>query len=188
MHKTDLTKYNNNWYKQSNLTRGFLISAIWYIVNALFINSYLLIPGYIKKSLLKLFGAKIGKKVTMKPNINIKYPWNLEVGDNVWLGEELWIDSLGKIKIGDNCCLSQGAMLLSGNHDYRQVTFDLIVKDIVLEEGVWIGAKSVVCGGVTCHSHSVLSVNSVATKSLNPYSIYQGNPALLVRNREIAIR
>jgi putative colanic acid biosynthesis acetyltransferase WcaF len=188
MHKTDLTKYNNDWYKQSNLTRGFLISAIWYIVNSLFINSYLLIPSSIKKSLLKLFGAKIGKNVTMKPNINIKYPWNLEIGDNVWLGEESWIDSLGKIKIGDNCCLSQGAMLLSGNHDYRQVTFDLIVKDIVLEEGVWIGAKSLVCGGVTCHSHSVLSVNSVATKSLDAYGVYQGNPALLVRQREIAIR
>jgi putative colanic acid biosynthesis acetyltransferase WcaF len=188
MHKTDLTKYNNDWYKQSNLTRSFLASAIWYIVNALFINSYLLIPSSIKKSLLKLFGAKIGKNVTFKPNINIKYPWNLEIGDNVWLGEELWIDSLGKIKIGDNCCLSQGAMLLSGNHDYRQITFDLIVKDIVIEEGVWIGAKSIVCGGVTCHSHSVLSVNSVATKSLDAYSIFQGNPARLVRQREIAIR
>ncbi len=188
MQKTDLSKYNNDWYKQSNLTRGFLISAIWYIINALFINSYLLIPSSIKKSLLKLFGAKVGKNVTMKPNINIKYPWNLEIGDNVWLGEELWIDSLGKVKIGDNCCLSQGAMLLSGNHDYKKPSFDLIVKDIILEEGVWIGAKSVVCGGVTCYSHSVLSVNSVATKSLDAYGIYQGNPAQLIRQREIAIR
>ena len=188
MQKTDLSKYNNDWYKQSNLTRGFLIAAIWYIINALFINSYLLIPSSIKKSLLKLFGAKVGKNVTMKPNINIKYPWNLEIGDNVWLGEELWIDSLGKVKTGDNCCLSQGAMLLSGNHDYKKPSFDLIVKDIILEEGVWIGAKSVVCGGVTCYSHSVLSVNSVATKSLDAYGIYQGNPAQLIRQREIAIR
>lgn len=188
MQKTDLSKYNNDWYKQSNLTRGFLISAIWYIINALFINSYLLIPSSIKKSLLKLFGAKIGNNVTMKPNINIKYPWNLEIGDNVWLGEELWIDSLGKVKIGNNCCLSQGAMLLSGNHDYKKPTFDLIVKDIIIEEGVWIGAKSVVCGGTICHSHAVLSVNSVATKSLDAYGIYQGNPAQLIRQREIAIR
>jgi putative colanic acid biosynthesis acetyltransferase WcaF len=187
MNKTDLTNYNNDWYKQSNLTRSFFVSATWYIVNALFINSYVMIPSSIKKSLLKLFGAKIGKNVTLKPNINIKYPWNLEIGDNVWLGEELWIDCLGKIKIGDNCCLSQGAMLLSGNHDYSLVTFDLIVKNIILEEGVWIAAKSIVCGGVTCHSHSVLSVNSVATKSLDAYNIYQGNPARLVRQREIAI-
>ena len=49
-------------------------------------------------------------------------------------------------------------------------------------------AKSVVCGGVTCYSHAVLSVNSVATKSLAAYGIYQGNPAQLVREREITIR
>lgn len=188
MQKTDLSKYNNDWYKQSNLTKNFIVSAIWYITNALFINSYLLIPSSIKRIILKLFGAKIGSNVTMKPKINIKAPWNLEVGNNVWLGEELWIDNLGKVKIGDNCCLSQGAMLLSGNHDYKQETFDLIVKDIIIEDGVWIGAKSVVCGGVTCHSHSVLSVNSVATKSLVAYGIYQGNPAQLVRERKIAIR
>ncbi|MFY7907937.1 MAG: WcaF family extracellular polysaccharide biosynthesis acetyltransferase [Emticicia sp.] len=188
MQKTDLTKYNNDWYKDSNLTRGFIISALWYVVNALFINSYLLIPASIKISLLRIFGAKIGNNVTLKPNINIKYPWNLEIGNNVWLGEELWIDNLGKVKIGDNCCLSQGAMLLSGNHDYKKTTFDLIIKDIVLEEGVWIGAKSIVCGGVTCYSHSILSVNSVANKSLDAYCIYQGNPAQLIRNREITFR
>ena len=71
-----------------------------------------------------------------------------------------------------------------------EITANHIIKDkdIVIEEGVWIGAKSIVCGGVTCHSHSVLSVNSVATKSLDAYSIFQGNPARLVRQREIAIR
>lgn len=188
MQKTDLSKYNNDWYKQSDLTRNFFISVIWYISNAIFINSYLLIPTSIKVFILRLFGAKIGRNVTMKPNINIKAPWNLEIGNNVWLGETLWIDNLGKVKIGDNCCLSQGSMLLSGNHDYKKETFDLIVKDIIIEDGVWIGAKSVVCGGVICHSHSVLSVNSVANKSLVAYGIYQGNPAQLVRQREITIR
>ncbi|GAB2619050.1 putative colanic acid biosynthesis acetyltransferase [Emticicia sediminis] len=183
MQKTDLSKYNNDWYKQSDLTRNFFVSVIWYITNAIFINSYLIIPTSIKIIILKLFGAKIGKNVIMRPNINIKAPWNLEIGDNVWLGEALWIDSLGKIKIGNNCCLSQGSMLLSGNHDYRKETFDLIIKDIIIEDGVWIGAKSIVCGGVTCHSHAVLSVNSVATKSLTSYGIYQGNPAQLVRQR-----
>lgn len=183
MQKTDLSKYNNDWYKQSDLTRNFFVSVIWYITNAIFINSYLIIPTSIKIIILKLFGAKIGKNVIMKPKINIKAPWNLEIGDNVWLGEAVWIDNLGKIKIGNNSCLSQGSMLLSGNHDYRKETFDLIIKDIIIEDGVWIGAKSIVCGGVTCHSHAVLSVNSVATKSLTSSGIYQGNPAQLVRQR-----
>jgi putative colanic acid biosynthesis acetyltransferase WcaF len=94
---------------------------------------------------------------------------------------------LGKVKIGANACLSQGSMLLSGNHDFTKPTFDLIVKDIIIEDGVWIGAKAIVCGGVTCFSHSVLAVNSVATKSLEPYKIYQGNPAQQIRERKIAV-
>ncbi len=187
MNKTDLSKYNNDWYKKSDLTRGFFITAMWFLANNIFIKSYLLIPVSLKLLVLRLFGAKIGQNVMLKHGINIKYPWNLEVGNNVWLGECLWIDNLGKVSIGDNACLSQGAMLLSGNHDYGKETFDLIVKDIIIEEGAWIGAKSVVCGGVTCFSHAVLSVNSVATKNLEPFSVYQGNPAQRIRERKIAI-
>lgn len=187
MNKTDLSKYNNDWYKKSNLTRGFLLSTFWFLTNNIFFNSYLLIPVSIKRLILRLFGAKIGKNVMIKHKINIKYPWNLEIGDNVWLGEELWIDSLGKVKIGANACLSQGAMLLSGNHDYKKITFDLKIDDIIIEEGVWIGAKAIVCGGVTCFSHAVLSVNSVANKDLDAYFIHQGNPAIKIRQRIIAV-
>ena len=121
----------------------------------------------------------------MKPRINIKYPWRLRVGDYSWIGEGAWIDNLGMVQIGANCCLSQGAMLLCGNHHYGKPTFDLMVGDISLENGVWIGAKSVVCPGVICQSHAVLAVGSVATTELQAYGIYAGNPAQKVRERKI---
>lgn len=121
----------------------------------------------------------------MKPCINIKYPWRLEIGNYSWIGEGVWIDNLGTVKIGSNCCLSQGAMLLCGNHHYGKVSFDLMVGDITLENGVWIGARATVCPGVVCKSHSVLSVGSVATSELTSYSIYSGNPAQKVRERNI---
>ena len=76
-------------------------------------------------------------------------------------------------------------MLLTGNHNYQSVNFDLITKPIVLEEGAWIGANATVCPGVTVKSHAVLTVASVATKDLDPYSIYQGNPAIKVKDRVI---
>jgi len=76
-------------------------------------------------------------------------------------------------------------MLLTGNHNYKKETFDLITKPIILEEGVWVGAKAVVCPGVRCVSHSVLSVGSIATKDLNGYTIYIGNPAMPTRERII---
>jgi len=135
--------------------------------------------------LLRIFGAKIGKAVNIKPKVNIKYPWLLKIGDHSWIGEGVWIDNLGRVKIGSNVCISQGAMLLTGNHNYKKSTFDLQVEEIVLEDGVWIGAKSIVGPGVTCKSHAVLAINSVATSDLDAYGIYQGTPAKFMRKRKI---
>lgn len=179
--KTDLSKYDNSWYKQPPLLKNVL----WFVANALFLNSYLLVPVSFKRFILKAFGTKLGIGVMIKPKVNIKYPWLLSIGNNVWIGEEVWIDNLTEVSLGNNVCLSQGAMLLTGNHDYTRSTFDLSVGKIVIEEGVWIGAKSIVCPNVICHSHAVLAVNSVAVKSMDAYGIYQGNPAQWIRERKI---
>jgi putative colanic acid biosynthesis acetyltransferase WcaF len=132
-----------------------------------------------------MFGARIGKGVVIKQCVRIKYPWLLEVGDYSWIGECVWIENHAKVKIGNNACISQGAMLLCGNHDYKKTAFDLVTGPITLEDGVWIGAKATVCPGVICSSHAVLSVGSVASKNLDPYGIYRGNPAIKVRERNI---
>jgi putative colanic acid biosynthesis acetyltransferase WcaF len=87
--------------------------------------------------------------------------------------------------IGDNVCISQGALLLTGSHDHTKPSFDFIANEITLEEGVWIGARAVVGGGVTCKSHSILGINSVAESDLQEYTIYKGNPAIPVLNRFI---
>ena len=90
-----------------------------------------------------------------------------------------------QVDIGDNVSISQGAMLLTGNHDYTLSSFPYRLGEIVIEEGSWIGAQSTVCPGVTCRSHSILTVNSVATKDLAAWSINAGNPAKYMRSREM---
>lgn len=180
--KTDLAKYNNSWYKPGNPIKR----AFWYFFNIVFLmNPWNPFNGS-KKFVLRVFGAKIGKGVVIKPSVNIKYPWKLEIGDYVWIGEHVWIDNLAKVTIGSNACISQGALLLCGNHNYKKQTFDLIVGEIRLEEGVWIGAKAIVTPRITCYSHSILTAGSVATSNLESYGIYQGNPATLIRKRQIA--
>jgi len=179
---TRLSSYNNSWYRPG--TNSFK-RVLWYFTNIVFFINPMNPVSSLKVALLRLFGAKVGKGVRINPSVNIKYPWHLEVGDFCWIGENVWIDNLTTVKIGANSCLSQGAMLLTGNHNYKKATFDLMVSLIVLEEGVWIGAKATVCPGVTCRSHSVLTVGSVATKDLEAFSIYQGNPAIKVKERRI---
>lgn len=180
--KTDLSKFNNSSYYPGNPVKR----AIWYLTNiCFFLCPFFPFPSA-KTRILRLFGAKVGRGVNIKPSVNIKYPWNLEIGDYVWIGENVWIDSLGEVFIGDNACISQGALILSGNHNYKSSAFDLIVEKIIIEEGAWIGAKSVVTQGVTCGSHSILSVGSVASGNLEPYSIYRGNPAVKIKERVIS--
>ncbi len=179
--KTDLSRYDNSWYHPG----GKIKRLTWYFTNVLFFINPLNPFSGIKVCLLRLFGAKIGIGVNIKPCVNVKYPWLLEVGDYSWIGENVWIDNLAKVKIGNNVCISQGAMLLCGNHNYKKSTFDLIIGEITLEGGSWVGAQSVVCPGVTVHTHAVLSVGSVACRDLEAYGVYQGSPAVKVRERVI---
>ncbi len=181
MVKIDLSSFNNNWYRPGTRLKILL----WYIANHIFFNTYISTPNRLKYLILKAFGAVVSRNVVIKPNVNIKYPWLLTIGENAWIGENVWIDNLAQVTISSNVCVSQGAMLLCGNHNYKKSAFDLMVGEIILEDGVWIGAKSVVCPGVTCKSHSILTVGSIATKDLEAYSIYQGNPAVKIKDRII---
>jgi putative colanic acid biosynthesis acetyltransferase WcaF len=177
--QTDLSRYDNNWYKPGS----FLKQLLWYIANRLFINTYLPYPMTLKRALLKMFGARIARGVVIKPKVNVKYPWFLVIGENTWIGENVWIDNLTMVTIESNVCLSQGCMLLTGNHNFTKQTFDLIVKPIIIEDGAWVGAKATVCPGVRVRSHAVLTVDSVATSDLEAFGIYQGNPAKFVKTR-----
>lgn len=162
---------------------GRFKQAAWYFCNILLMRNPLLPGSWFRVGLLRLFGARVGRGVVIKPSVSIKFPWKLRVGDHAWIGEHVWIDNLAEVSIGDSCCISQGALLLCGNHDYTKENFDLITGAIKLEEGVWIGARALVAPGITCHSHAVLTAGSIATRSLEPYGIYQGNPAVLIRKR-----
>ncbi|WP_336093997.1 WcaF family extracellular polysaccharide biosynthesis acetyltransferase [Leeuwenhoekiella sp. CH_XMU1409-2] len=179
-----LDQFDNTTF---NKEAGNLKQLCWLALNAVVLKSSWFPFMAPKKQLLKLFGAQIGTGFVIKPGVSIKFPWKLTIGDHVWLGENCWIDNLDAVYIGDHVCISQGALLLTGNHDYTQTSFDYRNAPIQLEDGVWVGAKATVCPGVRCKSHAVLAVGSVATKDLEEYMIYQGNPAQALRKRTIKL-
>ena len=181
MPKTRLDQFDNSDYRPG----PWLKRVLWVLVSGLFFQTWFPWPNALKRTLMRLFGAKVGRGVVLKPRVTIKYPWKLVVGDHSWIGENVWIDNLGQVTIGSHCCLSQGALLLCGNHNYKKATFDLMVNDIVLEDGVWIGARASVGPGVICHSHSVLALGSIATQDLDAWTVYQGQPARVKAKREL---
>jgi putative colanic acid biosynthesis acetyltransferase WcaF len=180
--RVDLSKFDNSWYKPG---RSFAVRTLWHFVNAFFLQNPLNPSSGLKVRLLRLFGAKVGKGVVLKPTINVKYPWNLEIGDYSWIGEHAWLDSLDKIKIGNNCCISQGVYFCTGNHDWTDPAFGLVVKPITVEDGAWVGARATVLPGVTIASHSIVAAGTVMSKDTEPYMIYSGNPAVAVKERVV---
>lgn len=178
----DLSHYNKNGYYPG---RSFAVRGLWYIVNGMFFQCPLATSYAVKRTLLRWFGAKVGRHVVIKPRVNIKYPWLLEIGDNSWIGEGVWIDNLAEVRIGKNVCISQGALLECGNHDYCSCTFDLLTGEITIEDGGWIGAKATVLAPCHIEEGAVVLSGSVATKQLNAFGIYQGNPASKKKERII---
>jgi putative colanic acid biosynthesis acetyltransferase WcaF len=176
---------NASYVTTIQIGAGKLKQVLWWLVNIIFFLNPFNPFSSLRVRLLRLFGAKVGNGVFIKPSVSIKYPWLLKIGDHVWIGENVWLDNLCMIVIGDNVCISQGALLLTGSHDHTKSSFDFIANEITLEEGVWIAASAVIGGGVTCKSHSILGINSVAESDLQEYTIYKGNPAVPVLKRSI---
>lgn len=180
--RVDLSRFNNAHY---DIGAGAVKNILWYFVNALFFINPCFPFRSPKPHLLRLFGARVGKGVVVHPGVNIKFPWKLSIGDHVWIGQRAWLDNIDQLTIHSNVVLSQGAMVILGSHDYKKVDYPTMHKPVVLEEGSWVGAGAMVMLGVTLKSHSVLAAGSVATKDLEAYTIYQGNPAVVVRERII---
>ena len=176
----DLSEYRNGNYSPG---RGLLIQAAWYLVSLVVFQSGCFPTSILKRWLLRLFGAQIGRRVVIKPHVRIKFPWRLRVGDHCWIGESVWIDNLADVTIGDHVCISQGAYLCTGSHDHRRRTFDLITRPIIIDSGAWIGAKSIVLPGCSVGCNSLIAAGSVVRQSLGANQIVAGNPAELISTR-----
>lgn len=133
--------------------------------------------------LLRLFGAKIGPNNFIYPTCRIWAPWLLETGEAVAIGPGAEIYNPGGLRLGHHTVISQQAFICGATHDYNSENFTYIKKEIVMEPYVWIGAKAIVLPGIHCKEGSVLGAASLASRHLEPWTVYAGNPARPVKNR-----
>jgi putative colanic acid biosynthesis acetyltransferase WcaF len=176
----DLSSYDNSWYSPG---RDKLVRALWFFVGLPIIHFHMLPFSRVRRFVLRTFGATIGRGVVLRSGVRVKYPWLLSIGDCSWIGEDVWIDNLVEVKIGANACVSQGAYLCTGNHDWTDPTFGLMVQPIALEDGAWVGARAFIGPGVEIGQCGVAGAGSVVTKPIPAYEIHAGNPARFVKRR-----
>jgi putative colanic acid biosynthesis acetyltransferase WcaF len=159
------------------------IRQLWWIIHAVFINpSPQFMYGW-RNSAYRLFGAKIGEKVLIRPTVKCVYPWKLSIGNYSWIGDDVSLYTLGEIEIGSNTVISQNCYLCTGSHDYTSSTFDIYAKKIIIKDEVWLASDVFVGPGVTIGKGAVVGARSTVLHDLPGGMICYGTPAEPVKPR-----
>jgi len=172
----------------ANDSRYFLIVFYESLLDVVLFLPRFRILNYLKKIVLVLLGAKIGKRVVLYPGIKLMPANNLILGDDVDIAWGVVITANGGVSIGNRVMIGYGAKILSANHvipDLPEKIFfsGHVKKKVIICDDVWIGANCIVLPGVTIGSGSVVAAGSVVTKDIPNNCIVGGIPAKIIRHR-----
>lgn len=138
--------------------------------------------------LLRSFGARLGRNCHIYPKCRIWAPWNLRCGDGAAIADEAVIYNPARVSLGVHAIVSQQAYLCTATHDYDDSEFPMISAPISLEDFAWVCARASVLPGVTLREGAVLGLAAVATRDLDAWYVYAGNPAKRVKERRRPLR
>lgn len=177
---------DNDPFTQPSFSLGNRLRRVcWNLFGTVFFRPTLRPMNGWRTGVLRLFGAKIGKGCTVKATVKVWAPWNLTMGDYSALADNVNVYSMAMVTIGDKVVVSQGTHLCAGTHDYQSKNFQLYAKPITISDQVWLCTESFVGPGVTVHEGAVLGARGVATKNLDPWTVYAGNPCQAIKPRVI---
>ena len=181
MDKLDLKNYKNRHSLKSKIGR-----AVWTVVWTLFFKPTprWCLNGW-RRFLLRLFGAKVGKGVRIQGGVKIWVPWKLIICEYSCLDGGVSLYSVDAITIGDNAVISNGAFICTASHDISSKTFELITKPIIIENSVWICSAAMLMPGVKISEGAIIAAGAVVVKDVAPWTVVGGNPAKVVKKREI---
>ncbi len=162
---------------------SWLLQSVWFCLGSPLLSCRWLPGSYLRVLLLRSFGASVGSFCRIKPGLHVKYPWRLQVGQACWLGEDAWIDNLALVQLGDRVCISQGAYLCTGNHNFRSPGFDLRLGPIRIDSDAWIAARAVLAPGTVVGAGAVVALGAVVSGAVPEGAIMRGNPAVVVAQR-----
>lgn len=176
----DLSRYHQPGYEAGGSRVQMLV---WWLVQAV---AFPLTPHTahgIRCWLLRLFGARIGQQVMIRPTARFTYPWNVEIGDYSWIGDDAVLYSLASIRLGRHCVISQKSYLCTGSHDISDPRFGLVTGEIVIENGVWVASDCFVGPAVRIGANAVIGARSTVLQAMPAGQICLGTPCKPIKPR-----
>ncbi len=176
----DLRRYHQPGYDAGGSRVKMLL---WWLVQAIAFPLSLHTAHRWRCWLLRLFGAKIGQQVMIRPTARITYPWNIEIGDYSWVGDDVVLYSLVPIRLGQHCVISQKSYLCTGSHDISDPRFGLTTGEIVVENGAWIATDCFIGPNVRIGANAVIGARSTVFQTMPAAQICFGTPCKPVKPR-----
>ncbi|WP_368508515.1 WcaF family extracellular polysaccharide biosynthesis acetyltransferase [Bradyrhizobium lupini] len=136
-----------------------------------------------RRMLLRLFGAKVGKGVLIRPTVRVTYPWKVRLGDHCWIGDNAELYSLGPITIGQHAVVSQRSYVCAASHDYNDISFPLVAKAVAIDREAWVAADCFIAPGVTIGAGAIVGARSTVLKDVLPSAIMAGSPLKKIGDR-----
>jgi putative colanic acid biosynthesis acetyltransferase WcaF len=158
---------------------------LWWIFDALFVRPTPQALYFWRRFIWRLFGAKVGRRVLIRPGVRVTFPWKVVIGDCCWIGDNATLYSVAEIAIGEHSVVSQEAYLCTGTHDHSDMSFPLIASAITIESECWIAARAFVGPGVRIGYGAVVGACSAALSDVPPAMIVAGVPARTVGIRTV---
>jgi putative colanic acid biosynthesis acetyltransferase WcaF len=177
----DLSKFRN---PEGFRGRSAIFVQLWWLVEAIFVHASPQAFFGWRRAILRLFGAKIGRGVLIRPSVRILYPWKVSIGTNSWIGDDVNLYSIGEIEIGDNVVVSQGTYVCTGSHDHMRSDFAIFARPIVIEPQAWVAAQCFIAPGVRIGRGAVVQARSVVMCDVPEAAIVGGHPAVVIGSRE----
>jgi putative colanic acid biosynthesis acetyltransferase WcaF len=136
-----------------------------------------------RRVLLRLFGASVAPTANIYGSATIWLPANLEIGQHACVGPRVTVYNMAKITLHDYALVSQGAHLCAGTHDIEDDHFQLKTRPISIGSRAWVATEAFVGPGVSVGAGAVLGARACAFRDLEPWTVYLGNPAQILRKR-----
>jgi putative colanic acid biosynthesis acetyltransferase WcaF len=168
----DLSRFRGAGYDRG---RPVAWQALWFATQHLLFASWWF-PMRLRPALLRAFGAQVGAGVRIRPDVRVHWPWKLIVGDHTWIGEGAWLLNLEPITIGAHVCVSQESFVCTGSHQHHSESFEFDNAPIVIDDGCWLAAQSLVLRGVTIGAGALVGARAIAAHDVPPgYRIPAGS-------------